>query len=170
MVFDDEFSTVNSLPTEDSLDIKWTRIFKLDKEFYLDLEYGRDGNLITSNCPNLSPEWLDLRKKVGKTILSRSGSTTPGGASSDDEIQAPGGARNEDGPAKNTRSQKAPDKLEAASFATVRISEQPPAAISNLGSLPSQLHGNTKLIRAYVVAQPILQDTWDSMNDLELAI
>ena len=109
VVFDDEFSTVNSLPTEDSLDIQWTRIFKLDKEFYLDLEYDEDGNLITSDWPNLSPEWLDPRKKVGKTILSRTESIAPGGASSDDEILAPGGALNEDGPANNTRSQKAPN-------------------------------------------------------------
>ena len=74
--------------------------------------------------------------KVGKTILSRTESTAPGGASSDDVIQARGGARNEDGPAKNTRSQTTPEVFEAVSFTTARIWGQPLAVTSNLGSLP----------------------------------
>ena len=100
--------------------------------------------------------------------MSRTESTAPGGASSDDEILAPGGARNQGGPAKNTRSQKTPDEFEAASFATARIWGQPPAAVSNLGSLPSQFHGNTKLTKDYVAAQPILQDTWEDVDELDL--
>ena len=32
------------------------RIFKLDKEFYLDLKYDEGGNLITSDWPSLSTE------------------------------------------------------------------------------------------------------------------
>ena len=43
VVFDDGFSTVNSLPSEDSLDKQWARILKLDREFYLDLEFDDNG-------------------------------------------------------------------------------------------------------------------------------
>ena len=158
VVFDDKFSTVNSLPTEDSIDDQWARIFKLEKEFYLDLEYDEDGNLITSDWPHLSTEWLDPSKKVTKTILTRPVDIAPGGASSDEDIQAPGGARNVDGPSKNTRSKVNSVEFEHASFAAARIWGQPPALIANLGhSVPSEFHGENKLTRAYVAAQPIFK-------------
>ena len=59
MVFDDQVATVNSLPTKDSLDNQRARIFKLGREFYLDLEYDNDGNIKTSDWPQLNGEWLD---------------------------------------------------------------------------------------------------------------
>ena len=170
VVFDDTFSTVNSLPTEDSIEDQWARIFKLDREFYLDMEYDEDGKLVTSDWPQLSTEWLDPKAKGIKTILSRQvDMTAPGGAPPDKAIQAPGGARNKDGPAQNTRSRTAPDEFEPASFAAARIWGQPPAAIANLGrSVPSEFHGGSKLTKAYIAAQPILQDTWADVDDLDL--
>ena len=59
VVFDDKFTTVNSLPSNKTLDEQWSRIFKLDKEFYLDLEYDQDGQLKTSHFPDLDSKWLD---------------------------------------------------------------------------------------------------------------
>ena len=56
VVFDDKFSTVNSLPSEDSLDDQWRRIFKLDREFYLDVEYDSNGEVITDEWPNLTDD------------------------------------------------------------------------------------------------------------------
>ena len=76
----------------------------------------------------------------------------------------------QDAPAKNTRSQVSSDEFEPASFAAARIWGQPPATIANLGqsSIPSQFHGNSKLTKAYIAAQPIFQDTWDDVDDIEL--
>ncbi len=59
VVFDDKFTTVNSLPTEDSLEKQWARIFKLKREFYLDFEFDEGGNLITDHWPDLGSKWLD---------------------------------------------------------------------------------------------------------------
>ena len=133
-------------------------------------EYDEDGNLITSDWPHLSTEWLDPSKKVTKTILTRPVDIAPGGASSDEVIQAPGGARTKDGPAQNTWSQITSDEFEPASFAASRMWGQPPAAIASLGpsSTPSQFHGNSKLTKASIPDQPILQDTWADVDDLEL--
>ena len=39
VVFDDKFATINLLPTEDSLDNQWARIFKLDRDFHVDIAY-----------------------------------------------------------------------------------------------------------------------------------
>ena len=47
VIFDDTFETVHSLPSVDSLDKKWRRLFKLDREFYLDVEYDTKGQLTT---------------------------------------------------------------------------------------------------------------------------
>ena len=109
LVFDDMFSTVNSLPTEDSIEDQWACMFKLDIEFYLDMEYDKDGKLVTSDWPQLSTEWLVPKEKGIKTILSyQIDMTAPGGAPSDEVIQAPEGSRSKDGPAQNTRSRTAP--------------------------------------------------------------
>ena len=79
VVFDDTFITVNSLPTEDSIDGQCARIFKLDIEFYLDIEYDEDGKLIASNWPQLSTELLNPKAKGAvKTILSPSKIATEG--------------------------------------------------------------------------------------------
>ena len=98
MVFDDKFATVNLLPTEDSLENQWARIFKLDREFYLDVEYHDGGNIKTSDWSRLNDEWLDL-KACGRHILVQPPGTQPllvydtlGGAPSNDAIQALGGA------------------------------------------------------------------------------
>ena len=91
VVFDDKFSTVNSLPTEDSTDDEWARIFKLDREFYLDIEYDEDGNLTRSEWPHLSTELQDPTANSTVTVLARPVDTAPGGSSSDKAIQAPGG-------------------------------------------------------------------------------
>ena len=56
---------------EDSLDGQWACIFKLDREFYLDLEYNNDGNIKTSYWPRLNDEWLDPNSQQGKRILAR---------------------------------------------------------------------------------------------------
>ena len=56
VVFDDKFSTVNSLPSEDSLEQQWSRIFKLDREFYLDVEFDANGNVMTDDWLALSDE------------------------------------------------------------------------------------------------------------------
>ena len=182
VVFDDKFSTVNSLSREDSIDDQWANIFKLDKEFYLDFEYDEDGKLITSDWPELSTEWLDPATQSTVTVLSRPVNSAPKGASSDEAVQAPGGASSSDeaiqapggacsasGPAKNTRSQISSDEFEHSSFAAARIWGQPPAPIANLGhSVPSEFHSGTKLTKAYVAAQPILQDTWANVKDIEL--
>ena len=61
-MFDENFSTVNSLPTEDSLEDQWTNIFKTEYECYLDLECDEDGNLITDDIPKLDKEWLNPNK------------------------------------------------------------------------------------------------------------
>ena len=68
VVFDDKFATVNSLPKEDSLDKQWSRIFKLDREFYLDLEFDEDGKIKTDFWPELGVEWLDPKDR-GRHIL-----------------------------------------------------------------------------------------------------
>jgi len=78
VVFDDKFSTVTSLPKEDSLDNQWAHIFKLDREVYLDIEYDK-GNLITSDWPSLDFEWLDPDTKTANTILSCPVNKAPGG-------------------------------------------------------------------------------------------
>ena len=75
-----------------------------------------------------------------------------------------------DGPARNARSQTTSEEFAPASFASARIWGQPPAVIANLGqsSVPSQFHGNSKVTKAYIAAQTILQDTWDDSGDLGL--
>jgi len=72
VVFDDKFSTVTSLPPEDSLDDQWAHIFKLHRGFYLDIEYDEDGNLITSDWPSLDSEWLDPDTKTANHLISSS--------------------------------------------------------------------------------------------------
>ena len=108
VVFDDRFSTVNSLRSEDSINEQWARIFKLGREFYLDAEYDADGNISTEHWPPLGEEWLD---PVGRnrTILRRpsthaaapapshGGTPVPGGASVPGGDHVPGGA-SESGP------------------------------------------------------------------------
>ena len=95
--------------------------------------------------------------------------TAPWGAPFGKAIQAPGGAHNKDGPAQNTRSRTVPDEFEPASFAAARIWGQPPAAIANLGlSVPSEFHDGSRLTKAYIAAQPILQETWADVDDLDL--
>ena len=83
-MFDNKFTTVNSLPSNKPLDTQWSRIFKLDRELYLDLEYNQDGQLRTSYFPDLDSEWLDA---VSSNTI---GVRAPGGAS--DVNVAPGGA------------------------------------------------------------------------------
>ena len=90
VVFDDKFSTVNSLPSEDSLEAQWASIFKLEREYYLDLEYDEEGNLITEDMPKLDEDWLNPNTR-GRHILPRP-TSVPGGASSTDATQVPGGA------------------------------------------------------------------------------
>ena len=84
-MFDDKFSTVNSLPSNKSLDTQWSRIFKLDREFYLDLEYNQDGHLKTSYFPDLGSEWLDLVSSSTTGLISVLGEAY-------DADAAPGGA------------------------------------------------------------------------------
>ena len=59
VIFDDTFETVTSKPPSGHLDKQWERLFKLDREFYLDVEYNEDGTLKTSHLPPLDQDWLD---------------------------------------------------------------------------------------------------------------
>ena len=86
VVFDDKFSTVTSLPTEDSLDNQWARIFKLKREFYLDFEFDEGGNLITYHWPDLGNKWLDPKGRDVPILLQRPATQARGG------VQAQGGA------------------------------------------------------------------------------
>ena len=74
-MFDDKFTTVNSLPSNKPLDTQWSQIFKLDREFYLDLEYNQDGQLKTAHFPNLDSDWLDPMSS------NTTGDRVPGGLS-----------------------------------------------------------------------------------------
>ena len=67
VIFDDTFDTVLSLPSVESLDKKWRRLFKLGREFYLDEEYDTDGELKTSHLPDLGLDWLDPVAAVEQT-------------------------------------------------------------------------------------------------------
>ena len=49
--------------------------------------------------------------------------------------------------------------------------DSPTAPIANLGlghSVPSKFHGENKLTKAYIAAQPIFQDAWVDVSDIEL--
>lgn len=92
VVFDDKFSTVNSLPSEDSIDKQRARIFKLGREFYLDAKYDENGNIATEHWPPLGDEWLDHvgrdchilvhpSNPVPGVNVDRGGDTDPGGVS-----------------------------------------------------------------------------------------
>ena len=59
VIFDDKFETVTSLPPGDSIGKQWDRLFKLERECYLDEEYDSDGLLKTNHLPDLDEEWLD---------------------------------------------------------------------------------------------------------------
>ena len=124
VVFDDKFATVNSLPSEDSIEKQWARIFKLKREFYLDFEFDDEGNLITDHWPQLDHEWLDPKGRNGPSILRRPAASMPGGAS------VPGGASSHDATGAGLRrssriaKQNAPpssDEFEPSSFAAARI-------------------------------------------------
>ena len=167
VVFDDKFATVNSLPTEDSIDTQWKRIFKLRREFYLDIEYDSDGNIITSDWPKLDQEWLDPNDRE-RNILARPATQVSEGASTKDATLAPEGART-GGPAMNTRSQVKANEPQYASFNAAEVWGQPPSEIANRGhSVPSAFHGSAKVTRAFLAAQPIMQDQWDDVRDLDI--
>ena len=72
------FATVNSLPSEDSLEDQWAHIFKLDREFYLDLEFDDDGNIDSSHWPDLEDNWLDPHARA-RYILPRPTAQVSGG-------------------------------------------------------------------------------------------
>ena len=42
-----------------SLDQYWQRLFKLNREFYLNIKNNTEGNLKTSHLPDLDQDWLD---------------------------------------------------------------------------------------------------------------
>jgi len=144
-MFDDKFSTVNYLLSNNSLDAQWSRIFKLDREFYLDLEYDQDCHLKTSHFPDLDSEWLD------PVSSSTTGLSVPGGAS--DADAAPGGAS----PAPLRRSPR-------LNINSARRWGQAPASVAGSSSVPSGYHEGTKVRKAFIVDQPILQDTWDDVD------
>ena len=81
---DDKFSTVNSLPSNRSLDVQWSCVFELNREFYLDLEYDQDSHFKTSHFPDLGSEVID------PVFLSTTGVRASWGAA--DADAAPGGA------------------------------------------------------------------------------
>ena len=185
VVFDDKFSTVHSLPTEDSLDDQWARIFKLDREFYLDIEYNGNGEIETSDWPELNSEWLNPRTR-GRHILSRKPTTQVSEGASSDAISSPEGASSDaNPPSEGVRTRRMTrgvsprrserlaeqnrDEFEPSSFSAAHLWGQPPAAIANLGhSPPSAYHPKTKVTKASIAAQPIMLDSWDDVrhNDL----
>jgi len=144
-VFNDKFPTVNSLSSNKSLDAQWSRIFKLDREFYLDLEYGQDGHLKTSHFPDLDSEWLD---PVSSSTI---GISVPGGAS--DADVAPGGASL----APLWRSPR-------LHINNARRWGQAPASVVGSSSVPSGYHEGTNARKAFVADQPILQNIWDNVD------
>ena len=79
VVFDDKFTNVNSLPTEDSLEKQWACIFKLKREFYLDFEFDEGGNLIKDHWPDLGNGWLDPKGREVPIILQRPATQARGG-------------------------------------------------------------------------------------------
>ena len=125
VVFFDKFATVNSLPTEDSLDNQWACMFKLGRDFHLNLGYSNDGNIKTSDLPRLNDEWLNPNSQQGKRILIHPRAdqtvTAPRRASDDDAILAPERAGFSHGLSKNTRSQAKYDEFEPLRFAATRI-------------------------------------------------
>ena len=160
VVFNDKFATVNSLLTKDSIDTQWKLIFKLRREFYLDIEYDSSGNIITSDWPKLDDEWLNLNEQQCH-VFARPATQVSEGASDKDATQAPEGARTRDGPAMNTRSQVKANEPQYASFDAAQVWGQPPPDIANRGhSVPSAFHGNAKVTRAFLAAQPIFCVTW----------
>merc|ERR1712127_627100 len=143
---------------EDSLDKQWATIFKLGREFYLDLEYDEEGNLITENMPKLDADWLNPNTRGRHILILPRPTSVPRGASFTDATQVPGGA-----PLRRAPLQKCNEKsnveFEPSSFNTARIWGQPPAFIANLGhSVPSEHHGQMKVTKTSIVMQPILQD------------
>jgi len=92
VIFDDKFETVASLPSNESLSKQWNKLFKLDCEVYLDVEYDQDGTLKTSHLPDLSPEWLPTDYPVAdptvptSTTPSTNPSPTPIDLTDDDSI------------------------------------------------------------------------------------
>ena len=145
VVFDEKFSAVNSLPSNKSLDTQWSRIFKLDREFYLDLEYDQDCHLKTSHFPDLDSEWLD------PVSSSTTGIRAPGGAA--DLDAAPGWP--------------SPSPLQHSprlNINSARIRGQTPASFAGSSLVPSGYHERTKVRKAFIADQPFLQDTWDNIE------
>ena len=69
----------------------------------------------------------------------------------------------------NTRSQVKANEPQYASFNAAEVWGQPPSEIANRGhSVPSAFHGSAKVTRAFLAAQPIMQDQWDDVRDLDI--
>ena len=147
VVSDDKFTTVNSLPSEGSLEKQQARIFKLKREFYLDFEFDEKGNLVTDHWPDLGNEWLDPKGCDVPTILQSPITQASGG------VQASGGALLDHvPPAHRTRSKTAGqppaiqhsgptagDEFIPSSFVASHKWGQPPAQVANLDhSVPSK--------------------------------
>ena len=79
LVFDDTFSTVNSLPANESLEEGWARVLKLDHETFIDLVDFRDeeGSFQTELLPVLDPVWFPLEDSAPRE--DSRGATDPTG-------------------------------------------------------------------------------------------
>ncbi len=81
--------------------------------------------------------------------------------SSTDAAQVPRGAPLRRDPLRKCN-EKPKDEFEPSSFNSARIWGQPPASIENLAhSVPSDYPGQTKVTKASLAMQPILQDQWE---------
>ena len=67
------------------------------------------------------------------------------------------------------RSQKKKYRCRKERVNAAEVWGQPPPEIANRGhSVPSAFHGNAKVTRAFLAAQPIMQDQWDDVRDLDI--
>ena len=101
----------------------------------------------------------------------------PGQASTENKMQAPGRTHPQrahqrtwqDGPVRQRASPTDGDESEPSNFTAARVWGQPPAAVANLGhSVPSEYHLSTRLTKAFIASQPILQDVWEDVDDDDL--
>ena len=131
------------------------------------MEYDEEGNLITEDMPKLDADWLNPNTRGRHTLPCPT--SAPGGTPSTDATQVPGGAPLRRAPLRKCN-EKPKEEFEPSSFNSARIWGQPPASIANLGhSVPSEYLGQTKVTKASLAMQPILQDLWEDTGCRDLS-
>ena len=139
VVFDDKFSTVNSLLSNESLNEQWYRIFKLDRQFYLDFEYDEKGCFKTSHFPTLDSSESAVKVSEGDS----NGNTASEGDVSKPVRRSP----------RLTGEQPENDGLHVNNS---RLWGQTPASVAGSKSVPSGYHEECKVRKAFFAELPIL--------------